>query len=182
MEEKRYLYGLDISMKQTGLAIYDLDKKEFVVIDSFNTEKIYATKKYKGLNLSAIKLKEAKEWFMKYVDEYPPNIASIERMFSRFNNETQTIAKMTGVIQECIWNIPHFLYPPKKVKSYIVHGSATKEDLFNSVLIKYPNIEVKNDDESDAIAVALTFLIDHEILKWKKPKFESIKTLRKNKK
>ena len=181
--DKLYLFGLDISLKNTGVAIYDLTEKRFVYIDSFNTEKIYATKNYKGLHLNAIKLNKLSKWFEGILEEYPPALVSIERMFSRFPLETQAIAKATGVIQETIWDKPQSLYPPKSVKLAIVHGSATKEDVANSILTSttYNYLKFKNEDESDAVAVALTYLIDKELVEWKKPKWSEIKKLREPK-
>jgi Holliday junction resolvasome RuvABC endonuclease subunit len=175
---KRFLYALDISLKNTGITIYDLDEKKFVFIDSFSTEKIYATKENKGLHLNAVKLKRITEWLWGIIQEYPPYIISIERMFSRFPTETQAIAKATGVIQCLLWDKPQYLYAPKEVKAKLIHGSATKEDVENAIKTKY-DFEFKNDDESDSFAVALTFLIDKDLIEWDKPSWTEIKKLRK---
>lgn len=183
MENKKYyLWGLDISLKNTGLAIYDLETKEFVLITSFNTEKIKATKEYKGLDLNSLKLKKITEWLREIIKEYPPYIVSIERMFSRFPAETQVIAKATGVIQCMLWNKPQFLYPPKSVKAEIIKGDASKEVIQNEILKRYPNLEFNSDDESDAVAVALCHLIKVGFIEWEKPTVvEKKKTKRKKK-
>lgn len=182
----RYLYGLDISLKNTGITIYDLDSKEFVFIDSFSTQKIYATKENKGLHLNAIKLKKISDWIEGIIEEYPPYIVAIERMFSRFQNETQTIAKATGVIQKALWNVPQYLYAPKSVKAAIIHGNASKEMVSIAIKTKYNDITFKNDDESDSFAVALCFLVDKGLIEWEKPKLSEIKKIKdsgdKNKK
>lgn len=181
MSERRLLYGLDISLKNTGITIYDFDTKEFILVDSFNTEKIYATKENKGLHLNAVKLRKISDWIEGIIDEYPPYIVSIERMFSRFPLETQAIAKATGVVQELLWNVPQYLYPPKQVKATLIHGDATKEDLQIAINAIYNDIKFRNEDESDSFAVALTFLIEHELFDWEKPKWSDIKKLRKPK-
>lgn len=177
----KYLYGLDISLKETGIAIYNLDTQEFVYISSFNTEKIYATKDNKGLHLNALKLKKIADWMKVIIKEYPPYIASIERMFSRFPKETQAIAKATGVIQCLLWNIPQYLYPPKSVKLAIIKGDASKELVREEILKRYPSLIMNNDDESDAVGVALCFLIENELIMWEKPKVEKKKRLSKKK-
>ena len=174
----RFLYGLDISLKNTGVTIYDFDTKEFVFIGSFSTEKIYATKENKGLHLNAVKLKKISDWMEGIIEKYPPTIVSIERMFSRFPLETQAIAKATGVIQHLLWDKPQYLYPPKTVKLAMVHGSATKEDVANAVKTKYNDITFANEDESDSFAVALTFLIDKEFMEWDKPDWALLKKMR----
>lgn len=177
----RYLYGLDLSLKNTGLAIYNLDKREFVYIGSFSTEKIRATKEYKGYNLHGLKLRKLVEWMLPLMDEYPPSLVVMERGFSRFNNETQTLFRVFGVVQCIFWNKPQTLFPPKEVKACIVHGSATKEDVANAILTstKYNHLTVENEDESDALAVAITYLIETELIEWKKPSWSAIKKLRK---
>lgn len=185
VSEDRYLWGLDISLKNTGIAIYNLDAEEFIRIDSFSTEKIYATRQYKGYNLHGLKLRKITDWIVGLMNEYPPSLVAIERGFSRFNNETQAIFRAFGVIQCLLWNKPQTLYPPKSVKSAIVHGNATKEDVANAILTsaKYNYISsFNNEDESDATAVAITYLIDKGLVFWEKPSWSEIKKLRKPKK
>lgn len=169
MNNGKYLYGLDISLKQPAVTVYDLENRKFVLVDSFNTMKIYATREYKGLDLNSIKLKKITEWLWEIIREYPPYIIAIERMFSKFKSETQVIAKATGVIQCMLWNKPQHLYAPKEVKAKILHGDATKEEIANAIKAKYNDIKFRNDDESDSFAVVLTFLIDHELIEWEKP-------------
>ncbi len=164
----RYLYGLDISLKNTGVAVYDLEEERFVFIGSFSTEKIRATKEYKGLHLNAVKLKQLADWFKAIIKNYPPSDVAIERMFSRFPTETQVIAKATGVIQTMIWNVPQTLYPPKTVKAAIIKGDASKKLVQQEILKRYPTLIFSDDDESDAVAVALTHLIKEKKIDWEK--------------
>lgn len=175
MEEKKfYLYGLDISLKSTGVAIFDLESKEFVYIGSFSTENIKNTKENKGKELTALKLHKLGEWFDNLIKEYPPYYASIEQMvkverkFGVNINEIKGIAKATGVIQERIWNIPQSFHYPSSVKMAIIKGDATKEIVQREILKRYPHLEFNNLDESDACAVALTQLIEVEIIQWEK--------------
>ncbi|MFQ3543672.1 crossover junction endodeoxyribonuclease RuvC [Halobacillus rhizosphaerae] len=180
---KTFLWGLDISLKCTGITIYCIEEKEIVYIGSFNTKKIYATKQYKGLEKNAIKLKKIADWAKPLLLEYPPEEIAIERMFSRFPAETQAIAKATGVLQCLLWTKPQYLYPPKSVKLAIVHGDATKEDLANCILTsnEYSHLQFDNEDESDSCAVLITHLIEKELIVWNKPVWADIKKLRKPK-
>jgi len=172
---KYYLYGLDISLKNTGVAIFDLEAREFVYIDSFNTEGIRNTKQYKNYDITALKLAKITEWFEELVKQYPPYFASIEQMvkverkFGVNINELKAIAKATGVIQNVLWNIPQEFYYPSEVKSTIIKGNATKEVVKSEILRRFPNLEFNNLDESDAVAVALTQLIKVGIIDWDKP-------------
>jgi Holliday junction resolvasome RuvABC endonuclease subunit len=178
-----YLYGIDGSMKCTGITIYDLDKKEFVYIGSFNTEKIYATRQYKGLYLNAIKLKKKNDWLLSLKEQFPPKVVAIERGFSRFNNSTQTIFRAHGIINLMFWDTPQFYYPPKSVKEAIYKGTATKPQLAKIIKNNYPHLDFQNEDESDSCAVAITYLLKNELIDFEKPVVTSKKkTKRKTKK
>lgn len=171
-----FLYGLDISLKNTGIAIYNLEEKQFVYIGSFSTEKVRNTKEYKGMDLNALKLHKLGEWFDNLMEQYPPYFASIEQMIKKERgsfgvniNEIKGIGKATGVIQERIWNIPQAFYYPSEVKLAIIKGDATKELVQAEILKRFPELEFANLDESDACAVALTQLINVGIVEWEKP-------------
>lgn len=173
---KFYLYGLDISLKNTGVAIFDLEERKFVYIGSFNTEKIRATYENKGKELTALKLGKLGEWFDSLIEQYPPYYASIEQMIKvergKYGvniNEVKGIAKATGVIQERLWKIPQAFHYPSEVKLAIVKGNASKEVVQAEILRRYPDLEFDNLDESDACAVALTQLIEVGIVEWEKP-------------
>jgi Holliday junction resolvasome RuvABC endonuclease subunit len=176
-----FLWALDISLKNTGLTIYNLETKDFVYIGSFNTEKIRATKEYKGLYINGVKLKKIVDWIKPLLKLYPPTQIAIERGFSRWNAETQTIFRAHGVINCLLWNIPQEYYPPKEVKAVIVHGDATKEDVANAINTKYNDIIFQNEDESDSFAIAITYLVENGLIEWEKPNWAEIKKMRKPK-
>jgi Holliday junction resolvasome RuvABC endonuclease subunit len=176
-KESNFLWGLDLSLTCTGVTIYDLTKKEFVFVGSFNTEKI---KKQKNRYHNAIKLKEKADWLDSLKKSYPPYYIAIERGFSHHNVATQTIYRVHGLVNYMFWDCPQEYYPPKLVKSVIVHGSATKEDVAIVINTRYNDI-FANEDESDSFAVALTCLIDKGLIEWEKPNWADVKKLRKPK-
>lgn len=176
---KYYLYGLDISLKNTGVAIFDLETKEFVYIGSYNTENIKATYEHKRKDVNALKLHKLREWFENLTNTYPPYFASIEQMVKVDRkidgknigvniNEVKGIAKATGIIQEVLWSVPQKFYYPSEVKSTIVKGNASKEVVQNEIIRRYPDLVFNNFDESDACALALTQLINVGIIEWEK--------------
>jgi len=170
----RYLWGADLSLTCTGVAIYNLDKKEFVYIGSFNTEKV---KSKKNRYHNALKLKEKAQWMLNLKEKYPPYFIGVERGFSHHNTATQTIFRVHGLFNYLFVDHPQEYYPPKTVKECIVHGSATKEDLAIVIRAKYNGI-FKNEDESDAIGIVLTALIKNEVIEWDKPNWADVKKLR----
>lgn len=170
-----FLYGIDASLSNTGVAIFDLETKEFVYIGSFSTEGIKATKEYKRLDVNALKLHKLSEWFKNLTEKYPPyfvtfeQMVKVERQFGVNINEIKGIAKATGVLQEAVWNIPQEFYYPSEVKASIIRGNAKKELVRDEILKRYPSLVFDNLDESDACAVALCQLINIGIVEWEKP-------------
>lgn len=163
----QYIYGLDIAWC-TGVAIYDIDKNEFVYIGSVDANKIKlkAKQKREGLLEHGIRLKYIHDYFNKLFELYPPSHVAIERYFARFKNSTITLAKIHGLINVMLHDKPVKYYPPKQVKEAILKGTATKEELQGVIKAKYNYIDFQNEDESDATAVALCHLIKEGIIDW----------------
>lgn len=166
MEDARYVLGLDLAMGTTGYAIYDLKFNRFVEIGSINTDHI---KKKKGIYQNAVKLKHIYDELNEITKDYPLHGIGIERGFSRFNNATQVIFRVHGVANLLFNETNQEYYPPKKVKETIMHGNATKIQLAEMIKSKFNSLDFKNDDESDATAVALTYMILNNLIDWVKP-------------
>ena len=177
MNDRKYLWGLDLSLSCSGVAIYDLSERAFVFIGSFETDKI---KKRENRFLNSLKLKAKADWLLMLMKQYPPYFVGIERGFSQFNTATQNIFRVHGMVNYLFWDVPTEYYPPNTVKEALVHGSGTKEDLQNTISTKY-NYIFSNEDESDAFAVALTALVKNGLLEWEKPNWNDIRLMRKSK-
>lgn len=165
----KYLYGLDIAWR-TGVVIYDLTENKFVYIGNIDANDIKLKKHEKQNNIleHGKKLRFIQENFKKLIDTYPPTIVAIERYFGRFNNATIAIAKIHGVINEILADIPQIYYPPKTVKEAIIRGDATKKFVRQIIESHYPDVKFENEDESDAFAVGLCWLIKNKKIEWKK--------------
>jgi Holliday junction resolvasome RuvABC endonuclease subunit len=150
IENKKYLYAFDLSMKCTGMTIFDLNTYEPVVIDSIQT---------KDKDTHGVRLYQIEQFVKQYIEKYPPYIIVIERGFSRFNASTQAIYKVHGVINKLFKDYKQIYYPPKEIKKTILNGKATKEQVKKKILEHFPNIDFKNEDESDSFATGLTYLI-----------------------
>lgn len=161
-----YIYGLDLSLAQTGVTIYNLTSKEFVYIGHINTDKI---KKKKDIYHNALKLKHIYEELSKIKEQYPPKAVIIERGFSRFNTATQVIYRVHGVVNFLFHDVNQIYYPPKTVKEAIIKGDATKELVQKVISAKYNGIQFSNEDESDAFALCITYLIKENLIEWVKP-------------
>lgn len=162
----KYLYGLDLSLSQTGVTIYDLDSKDVIYIGHLNTEHI---KKKKGVYQNAKKLLLVAEYFIDLKEKYPPHVVAIERGFSRFNTSTQVIYRVHGLVNYLFHEVDQIYYPVKTVKEAILNGNATKEDVKNAILANYDYLVFENEDESDSFAVMLTYLIKNNLIVFEKP-------------
>lgn len=164
-----FVYGLDLSLANTGITIYDTEAQEFVYIGSIGTEFIKSRKANKHLYLNGIKLKHIWDEVSVLKEKYPPQAIVVERAFSRFNTATQVLYRVHGIINLLFNDVPQIYYPPKSVKEAILKGDATKKQIQQAINIKYNDIIFANEDESDSFAVLLTYLIKEEIIEWEKP-------------
>lgn len=146
----KYIYGLDLSMSCSGVTIYDLDSKSFVIVDSIKT---------KDKDQHGTRLHMQRNFLEDYMKEYPPYEVAIEKGFSRFNKSTQVVFRVHGVANELYHEYEQYYYTPNMVKKTITeNGRASKEEVASEIIKKYPELRFNNDDESDSCAVLLTHL------------------------
>jgi Holliday junction resolvasome RuvABC endonuclease subunit len=168
---KEYIWALDLSMDDSGIVIFDL-KANPVYIGSIKTnEKLTHGKRLKTIADELLRLRVL----------YPTHIIAIERGFSRFNMSTQVVYRVHGVVNYLFNDCEQIYYPPKKVKSAIVNGNATKKQMQDKIKQMYPDVKFstiekknkktkvitveENDNESDAFAVGLTYFIENKLIK-----------------
>ncbi|AJA41376.1 crossover junction endodeoxyribonuclease RuvC [Geobacillus virus E3] len=154
-----YLWAFDLSMSNTGIAIFDLHTYEPIHITSIKTN----DKHSHGKRLYHI----AKE-IHSLRNQYPAGLVVIERGFSKHNISTQVTYRVHGVVNYLFHDVEQIYYPPKTVKEAIIRGDATKKFVRQIIESHYPNVKFKNEDESDAFAVGLCWLIKNEKIKWEK--------------
>ncbi len=156
----KYLFAFDISLKCSGLTIFDLITLKPVLVTSIKTN----DKETHGLRLYKI-TQEVK----KIINSYKPSIVVIERGFSRFNLSTQAIYKTHGVINCLLRDYEQIYYPPKTIKECILKGNSTKVQVRKRIEEVYPDVVFENEDQSDSFAIGLTYLIKNNIIIWDKP-------------
>jgi Holliday junction resolvasome RuvABC endonuclease subunit len=152
-EVKKYIYAFDLSMSNTGIAIFDSNDGSLVYLTSIDTkrEKNYAGK----LKLIADKILELR-------NKYVVDKVVIENAFSRFNTSTQVLYRVHGLINYLFWDVPEQIYYAATTIKKTVggRGNLTKEEIKNVVSMKYPGWEFKTDDESDAVSVGDCYFIE----------------------
>jgi len=151
----KYIYAFDLSLNCCGISIFDNDGT-IVKILSIETK---SEKEHSGkLKIIADHLKELKR-------EYEPSKAIFEKGFSRFAASTQAIFKTVGLVQYLFYDVEQLFYSPASVKKVVGgRGNMKKEELQKIILKKYPSLRFDNFDQSDSVAVGLTYFIKNGVI------------------
>jgi len=168
-----YIWAFDLSMDDSGIVIFDKQENPIYITSIKTNEKQSHGKRLKFIADKILELRE----------KYPTDTIVIERGFSRFNTSTQVIYRVHGLIQYLFYDCEQIYYPPKKVKSFILNGNATKKQIREEIKKRYPNVEFskiekknkktkeiiieENENESDSFSVGLTYFMDKGIINFK---------------
>jgi len=158
ISDKRYAYGLDLSMSCSGIAIVDMDTLQPVHTISIKTNDKLC---------HGERLHHQREIMKRIVEKFPPEVVFYEKGFTNFNTATQVIFRVVGVFNELLKDYKTEYFAPATVKKVITgNGKGTKELLRDKLLERYPQIKFNNTDESDALGVVFTGLIKKYKMKW----------------
>ena len=143
-----YTYGLDLSLSNSGIAIFS-DDAQLIHLTSVDTKSLKDHKeKLQLIGKELLKLKE----------EYPPKLLVIERGFMRFAASTEAVFKVVGVVQYLFSDIEQLFYSPMTVKKWVAgKGNVKKDEIYRVVSKMYPDIQIEDFDQSDAISVGLCY-------------------------
>lgn len=147
------ILGIDPGLAIVGYSIIDMISDENILVSSGSVQ----TDKKKS---DSARLFEIANDIDTIINEFKPDVASIEKLFYFKNQKTIIpVAEARGVILSVIekYNIPIFEYTPIEVKQMITgYGRASKEEVAKMVemLIKYKKLP-KLDDTLDSIAIRL---------------------------
>lgn len=148
--KKTYVYALDLSLNSTGICIFTNDG-EFVTCLTIDT---IADKEVK------LKLKHIGNEFIRLIKLYKPEVVVIEQGFTLFNTSTQIIFRVHGLANYIFSEYEQIYYPATTIKKIVGgKGNMKKEEIRDIIVSKYPNIEFKTLDESDAFAIGMTFFM-----------------------
>lgn len=146
--ENKYIYALDLSLNNTGIAIFT-NNGVFVECSSISTTE---EKDIRG------KLVIIANEYKKYMKAYPVDKVIMEQGFTRYNISTQMIFRCVGITNLIFSDYEQISIPASTVKKIITgKGNATKEEVQNYILKMYPKIKFQNYDESDAVSVGIAY-------------------------
>ena len=146
------ILGLDPSLSSTGWGIIEVENNRMrYVADGFIPT---GTKLPLPERLAMIL-----HTLENVIELYKPDEAAIEQVFLN-SNPTSTIklgmARGVVIMTPALYNIPVTEYEPNKIKKAVVGvGKAEKTQVETMVKILLPGCKPKNNDASDALAIAI---------------------------
>lgn len=147
------ILGLDPSLSSTGWGVIEVkDNRLRYVADGF----VKTDPKLPIANRLALIHRTLNE----VIETYSPDEAAIEQVFLN-ENPASTIklgmARGVVILAPGLYNIPVTEYEPTKVKKALVGvGRAEKNQVETMVKVLLPGCKPKNNDSSDALAMAIT--------------------------
>ena len=156
------ILGIDPGYDKLGLAIVEREqnKKENLVYSA-------CIKTSRGAPFNE-RLMQIAEIVEAMISAHSPTALAIEKLFFTSNQKTaMQVSEVRGLIIYLAAknNLQIFEYTPSQVKSTVAgSGNASKDQIINMVprLIKISK-EIKEDDEYDAVALALTCLASEKL-------------------
>lgn len=160
----RYI-GLDLSMTGPGFAAVEVIDRKPVLL---GTATISTTAK----DRDGVRLRKIGRKMKTFIEEYGPFDTYIkEQSFSRFPKDTQQIFKTVGVTEYILHDYEIVDIAATTIKKHVAgSGKASKEEVAAEVCRTFglkTNHFDKRNDESDAIAVILCYLIQNDLIDWK---------------
>ena len=153
---QEYLFGIDPSLSNTGISIFDLLANPIEILSIYTNNK-----KSRGCRLLEIynKLNDLK-------NKYDPKIIVCENSFFRFNKASEAVWEVRGIIELIFNDCEIIFYAPTSIKKAITgNGKSSKEELQSFILNKYNGIEFSNQDESDSYAIGLSWFYKNGVIK-----------------
>lgn len=163
--------GADLSLTRPGLALLEVDKRsgtaeiKLLRVASVNN-KGKSNKKSHGQILYEIE----KEFLNFLCGETPDFFVREKEIMHMKNPSERSVTKVVGLMDILAFELGrswHEIYPVS-VKALVAgSGKAEKAEVANSLPFYVGDMEYRNDDESDATAVAIAWLIENGQIKQK---------------
>lgn len=152
---KNFVYGLDLSLSNSGIAIFNEKGRPLNVFSIPTSAKLSIPKR----------LKTIADSLLETIDKYTPIVVVFESGFYRYVSSTQALYRVSGVAMYIFSDYPQYFYPPSTIKKTICgYGNATKGDVRERIIEAFPALNIENEDQSDAIGVGLTYFIQNRII------------------
>lgn len=169
--DKLYVVGLDLSLNGTGVCVIEAGKYSVKIIKEIFINNKHIKAEDRGHKLFNIycniddTLQELKE---KGIEP----IVVTESGFSKHTKATQALYSVVGVVEMTMYCNNMSItksYAPTSVKKQITgKGKASKQEVMEEVrqflVSKQGDYVFQSEDTSDALAVAISYLLDNQLL------------------
>lgn len=148
---------LDVSSTNTGVAILLEDGR--VMMDSINLKRFQRPPCMSLTDYEKVKIGVIKEYLDKLEEEYRIDLVCVEGIFIRpgYNQSSQILLKLHGFLMGYFLDTPFISIPPSNIKKAIAgKGNAKKEEVRGRLEEVY-QYHFRSDDESDAMALLVTY-------------------------
>lgn len=180
-----YLIALDLSMASTGYAVFKVRSGEIVEYNSIPTK----DNESHGVRLRKI-VRKLHELRQKYVvtqvvaeDMFAATFTTKTGQQKQLFKTPQILAMVHGVMQWLFFDVSLHYFYPSSWKAKVHSGNATKIQVQQAIKQRYPDVIFKTNDESDAFALGIAWLIDNEIIApWRENIAKTVKNKSSNKK
>ena len=153
MKNSMRILGLDPSLTSTGWGIIEVEDNRIKYID----DGFIPTDPQLSITT---RLDIIYRELCKIIEKYTPQEAAIEQIFLNTNPQSTIklgMARGVVILAPATYAIPLEEYEPNKVKKALVGvGKAQKNQVETMVKILLPGCKPKNNDSSDALAIAIT--------------------------
>lgn len=147
------ILGLDPSLSSTGWGIIEAEDNRIKYVD----DGFIPTDPQLSITT---RLDIIYRELCKVIEKYQPQEAAIEQIFLNTNPQSTIklgMARGVVILAPATYAIPLEEYEPNKVKKALVGvGKAQKNQVETMVKILLPGCKPKNNDSSDALAIAIT--------------------------
>lgn len=151
----KYIMALDLSLSCSGVTIFGYDGT-IKNITSIETNKNYDT---------ALRLKQIADELIELRKIWKIEKIIIEKSFYRYNTSSEQIWKVHGVVNYLFSDMEQiYLHSSTVRKTLTGKGNCDKNYVKNWILKKYKDLKFKNLDESDSLAVGLSWFIQKGII------------------
>ena len=150
------ILSLDLSLSNSGGCVFTTEGKPLHLFSIFTSSKLEHKDRLRTIGDRLLEVK----------NKYDIDTVVLESGFSRFSISTQALFKVQGVVSYLFSDCSQKNYAPSSIKKVVTgNGRADKKEVEIYVKKIWPNIQIANDDESDALAVGLCYFIKTGIIK-----------------
>jgi Holliday junction resolvasome RuvABC endonuclease subunit len=150
----RYVWAFDLSLSCSGICIFSGGGNPICLFSIPTTSSVQHKDRLRMIADRLLSMKEL----------YPPRIAIFEKSFSRYTLSTQYLNEVSGMVQYLFNDCDQIFYPPSTVKKTTTGDGKADKKLVQEIMSKrFPNIHSDNFDQSDSIAVGVTYFLKNGV-------------------